>query len=425
MSQSTKTSRLNYIDHARGLVIALVVLQHAVQIYASQWGGRLYFVAAPDQDRSRIYDVLFMWTDGFIMQALFFIAGLFVLPSLYHRGWLNFIKAKLVRLGIPMVFGIIFLTAPLRYLKYEENEEPGIGYFDYWFNIFLEPENITAAGYWFIGVLLVFTFIAAFIDTILPFIKNWLGHLSQWLCRHPVIGYLIVGGIAAVLIGVSDIIWGTYWWINMGKPFNLSPNSFWHYLFTPLSARANMFCSYIFFFILGIGFSRTNLFSNKEFMDKVSRSLFAWVILLILLTIAYGWYNQAYLETGAFSNEVPIHFYRGGTWGDAWPLIASVAPGILIRTTIHGFLCTAQIITLILFLYRYTNYNTGLWWSLGICSYGIYLFHEPIVVYAAYFLFDFGLPSWLSVLINFAIGLSISWGLTYFLKRTPVIKKII
>lgn len=420
--QANKTIRFYYLDHMRGLVIALVVLQHAVQGYAEQWGGRLWFIDLPD--RSRAFDVIFMWTDSFIMQALFFLAGMFVFPSLYRRGWSSFTWEKISRLGIPTVLAIIFLVPPLGYLKYEQTQEPGIGYMEYWSH-FLTPSGIRAAGFWFIAMLLLFTLVAAIVDRTLPFITNFIGKATAWLGSRPIFGYLIVGGIAAILIGYSDIRWGTYWWMSVSDLFGGRDETWAQGILGLFAARSNMLFSFIFFFILGLGISKSEILTKTNIMDKASENWLLWLALTMVLSIIYSWYNQTYLFTGAFNDEVRYYIARGGTWANAWPIIWDVAPGILVRTTIHGFLCTAQIFTIMIILYRFTNKDGGWWASLGACSYGIFFFHEPIVVWTQYALRDGNFSNTLKMLLVFAIALSGAWIFTAkVLRKLPVTRRV-
>lgn len=415
-------NRLSYLDYMRGLMIVFVVLQHAVQGYAEQWGGRLWFIDLPD--RSRFFDVMFMWTDSFIMQALFFVSGIFVIPSLNRRGWANFTWEKISRLGIPMVIAIIIWVPPLGFLKYEGTQEPGITYMEYWAH-FLTPDGLRAAGFWFIAYLLLFTFAAATIDRVLPFITRWIGNFTGWLASKPTLGYITVGLISAALIGFSDLRWGTYWWMGLADLFNMRESGWAGAILGLFVARSNMFYTYVFFFILGIGVSKCELLTKTNYIERAAEHWKIWLSLLIGLSIAYSWYNQAYLFDGAFNDEIRYFLYRGGQFKDAWPIIWDVAPGILIRTTLHGFLCTTQIFAIIVLLYKFTNDNMPGWVSLGLCAYGIFYVHEPIVVWTQHMLENVGLPNFIKMLFVFGVALSASWAFTAkVLRKSPLTKHV-
>ena len=416
------TQRLYFLDQVRGLVISLVILQHATQAYGTVW-GRIWFFESPDRDNW--FDGLFMWTDSFIMQALFFIAGMFVLPSLYRRGWLNFTWEKLTRIALPMLLGILILVPPLKYPKYELTQEPGIGYLEYWLEIYLAPGQIQAAGFWFLAMLLLFTFIVAVIDKILPFISTLFGKLASWMAEKPIAGYVTLSLILAVIIGLSDLKWGTYYWIGLDDLFDFSRDSWVSMVLRWFVARGNMVYTYVFLFFLGVGVSKAGILKESDIMERASQSWVIWVILTAVLSVTYAWYNQAYLHEGAFSPEIRYHFYRGGTWDTVWPIIADVAPPTLIRTTLHGFLCVAQICTAMTLMYRFANSSTGAWASLGACSYGIYVLHEPFVVWTQYLMYDADVANTFKMTLAFSVSLSCSWLLTAFvLRKAPGLRRI-
>ncbi len=440
MIHSTKSARFHYLDHARGFVILLVVLQHAVNAYGLRLGYGSSFV--PEVDRSVFFDAIYMLTDGFIMQALFFVSGMFVLPSLQRRGWFSFSWEKTVRLIIPFFLGIIFIIPLQSYIKYNLSQAADVNYFYYWFNVYLfnfsavsvDPslsgvgywlEYISqgfaangwqSGGYWFLGILTVFTFAAGLVYSILPSVVRWFGSLAAWMVRRPILGYMLFGGVTALMISVSDIIWGTPYAVTLGSSL--------------LWMRANMFLSFIFYFFLGLSVRHAGVLVNAEVLQKMSDHWQKWVILTVILAALYAGYIVIYMYDGAFTDELVIHFYYNGRWNidawiSAWPLIEDLAPGILIRTILHGFLCAAQTITLIVVLYRFTNDDLPLWTSLAACSYGIYYFHELIVVWVQYCMMGSGLPLLLKAVIAFVLSLGLAWVLTdKVLRRLPLTRRV-
>ncbi|MBP6985712.1 MAG: acyltransferase family protein [Alphaproteobacteria bacterium] len=425
---SSQATRFHYIDHMRGFIIALVVLQHAVQGYAEQWGGRFWFIELPE--RTRAFDMLFMWTDGFIMQAMFFLAGMFVLPSLNTRGWWSFLKEKFIRLFMPMIVGVAVLVPPLRYFRYEDMEEPGIPYLTYWWDVYLRPENISPAGFWFLAVLLLLTFAICAIDRFIPPLTKSIAHMTAWLAKSPYTGYLVIAVVTALLIGVSDLYWGTPWWTGLGHWFSSDSHSWTDTFLKLFSARANMFLSYILFFLLGVGVAKSEILRQTNLMEKASAHWIKWVLWTAFLSVLYAAYNYTYQFTGAFSDELRIYLARGGDLSTAWPLILEITPAILVRTTLHGFLCTAQIFTFLILFYRFTHSPDGSkdytrWGSLGACSYGIFFLHEPIVVFMQNSLSSYGVSPEIKMSLTFATALTISWLTTaYVLRRAPVLKRV-
>ena len=398
--------RLHYLDHARGFIILLVVLQHSVQAFGEYW-GKLWFVHL--NERSETYDYLFMWTDSFIMQALFLISGMFVLPSLQKRGWLSFTREKLTRLGLVFIFGTLLLVPLETYPKFHMRHN--IDYLEHWYNVFTF-ESFQLSGFWFISLLLVLTFFTALIWTILPSIINVLGRAVKWMCDRPVIGFLIFGGITALLITVSDLYWGTPWWISPIPHF--------------IIGRANMFFSFLFYFFIGVGVRQSGILDDGKFMKSVKESWPKWAMLMIVVSLIYVGYSVGYMYEGALdtSNEL-TRLFADGNFPRAFEYISDNGMPIIIRTVLHGFSCAAQSIAIIVLLLAFTNKKMHFWTSLGACSYGIFVFHEPIVVWMHYLLIDSGLPLFVFAALTFAVGLTLSWQFTdKVMRRLPFTNKI-
>lgn len=94
-------ARLPWIDHLRTFAIALVVNLHACVSYSHV--GDWYFLSAREPTLGE--KVPFIVWEGhlqaFFMGLLFFISGYFVHGSLKRRGSAQFIRERLLRLGIP------------------------------------------------------------------------------------------------------------------------------------------------------------------------------------------------------------------------------------------------------------------------------------------------------------------------------------
>jgi glucan biosynthesis protein C len=404
--QATSVKRFHFLDHARGFIIALVVLQHAIQAYATMW-GELWFFKVPD--RTSFYDCIFFFTDNFIMAALFFISGMFVIPSLVRRGFWNFTGEKIIRLVLPFIFGVLFIVPWLTYPRYALHAEVPLGFFDYWWHVYLF-ENIKAGGFWFLAFLMGLTMITAFIYINLPFITRWLGKVLTWLVKKPIRGFVIFASLTAIIISLSDLYWGAPWWAG-----------FWMLFY----ARGNQFITFIFYFFLGVGIGQAEVLDKTNVLEKLSENWQKWVVLTLILSILYIGYCISYMYEGTFSFDLKSYFAQGGTWDDVWPLMADILPSILIRTVLNGLLCAAQTITIIAVFYRFFNTLQPFWVSLAACSYGIYVIHEPFVVWTQYTLRDYTLPPFGKAILAFTIGLSVAWFLTErVLRKVPGLNKV-
>jgi hypothetical protein len=123
---------------------------------------------APIVDHTRwlFLDYAENFNDVFFMSLMFFISGLFVLPSLRRFGAAAFLGHRFVRLGLPFAVGVTVLM-PLAYYAAWRAAGHHQGYLGYW------RENITSQGWppgplWFVWVLLLFDAIAAGVFAIFP-----------------------------------------------------------------------------------------------------------------------------------------------------------------------------------------------------------------------------------------------------------------
>jgi fucose 4-O-acetylase-like acetyltransferase len=102
-----KTKARNFsIDRTRTFLTLVVLIHHSVIPYT-------YF--GHTDPKSWIgFDMIVLATDSFFMAMFFFLSGLFVWTSLARKGPLNYLRDRLLRLGLP--FAICALTLiPIAY----------------------------------------------------------------------------------------------------------------------------------------------------------------------------------------------------------------------------------------------------------------------------------------------------------------------
>ena len=104
------STRVDFLDNIRYLMIVFVVVYHSVAAYATVapwWSVHdTSFFAA---------DIIRELLDVFMMPVLFFIAGYFALPSLEKRGVGEFIKDKGKRLLVPWILAVVVFMPLLLY----------------------------------------------------------------------------------------------------------------------------------------------------------------------------------------------------------------------------------------------------------------------------------------------------------------------
>ncbi|MBL9029082.1 MAG: acyltransferase family protein [Caedimonas sp.] len=400
------SQRLLFIDHCRAFLVSLVVLDHAMHAYSEHY-AKYWFL--PDFDRSIFFDVLHLHNDSFMMPSLFFLAGLFILPSLQRRGYLDFLKERALRLGVPFIIGVPLICPLLSYPKYKMYEDPTIGYWEYVSTVFIDKPQ--AGPFWFLYYLSLLTITAIIVYAIFPKFYKGLGAFCRWFLKKPLYGFGIVFLAGAVMMGLSDLIWGAPWWIGFGKLFYV---------------RASRFMLKTFLFFLGIGFSECGLLQNQVAWKNLSDHWKEWTLFAVTIGIIYISYSLLYFDAGAYNNGIRLYFHQGGEWKGFWPVFGEFAPPVLTRTTLLTLFILGQLMAYLAIFHRFINHASPSWQSLAMASYGVYLIHEPFVVWTHSFFHGTDVP----ILIRFVISgfgsLFISWAIvSHGLLKIPLFRRIL
>lgn len=404
MAQTIK--RVPFLDHLRGFAFALMAIDHALHGYALNWGRFWFF---QDNDRSAVFDYMYMHNNSIIIPLLFFVIGTFVIPGLEKYGLKEYLKNRFFRYVIPFLIGVPISVPILSYPKYVTNVAPGIGFFDYWVNVFF-TEKLQAGPLWVVYALLLYTLIAIGVYLYLPRVFKAFASMIQWMMKRPLKGFLCVGVFSAVILGVTDLIWGAPWWVGFGKIFYM---------------QGSRFLQQALFFFCGTAIGTLGYLEKDSLWKPLSDNWDKWFVVMAGLGLAYIWYSMAYFHDGAYDMRIVLHFYRGGDWSNIWPILQDVAPGRLIRTTLHGFFCLSQVIFLTALFHRFFKKPTPLWTSLAANGFGIFLIHEMIVVHLQYQLNDTTLPVALKFVIVASVGLGVAWGLSNLIRKLPGVRLVI
>jgi glucans biosynthesis protein C len=157
--------RLHYVDWLRVLAVLLLFPFHTSRVF--NYGEPFYV-------KSAYLSMLLSYTLGFInewhMPLLFLLAGASSYFSLGKRSGRTFVRERFVRLGVPLVFGVLVLVPPQTYIGARFNAGYTGTYWQYLTSLDFLRWNIQNGGdyyggfglgqLWFILFLLVFSLIA-------------------------------------------------------------------------------------------------------------------------------------------------------------------------------------------------------------------------------------------------------------------------
>jgi glucans biosynthesis protein C len=212
------------LNNLRGVVILIVVAFHAVSAYLGYLGrGAFAFDKAPfmwrafpivDTQRWFGFDLFCAWQDVSLMCLMFFLSALFTWPSLKRKGTATFLKDRLLRLGVPYLFGIAIVMPIALYPVYRVSAtDPSIvAYARHLFALPFWPNG----PMWFLWQLLALTIMAAALHRFLPGAVETLAEWSSAADRKP-LRYFIALTAAAILAYVPPALAFTpFSWSNHG-----------------------------------------------------------------------------------------------------------------------------------------------------------------------------------------------------------------
>ncbi|MHB8138284.1 MAG: acyltransferase family protein [Smithellaceae bacterium] len=371
------------IDYLRSGVTMLVVAHHAALAYVvvSRYDAENYVKStAPIVDTVRWMplDLFVGWNDMFFMCLMFFISGLFIVPSLDRKGAGRFLIDRAKRLGIPFLISAILLSPLAYYPSWLASNASSQGDF---LQRFFTTDGWSEGPAWFIWVLLMFCAVVAFVHRLIPNLMRKL----FWTAASP-------GNLVIVFLSVSLIA---------TIPLRLFiPPADWTHLAGPMHFHTWRILLYFSWFLLGCALGGAN---PDQSLSRAN--LKSWPLLLILGGLTY--LAHGLLETqGAGLAKAP-----------AWLMNT-------ILTIIYCLSCTFTSLGALGLARAFFQIAHPLADSLTENAYGIYIFHYVFVIWIQFTLLAQPLPAVLKFLIVFSGALTASWFLTALLRKTPA-KKVL
>jgi glucan biosynthesis protein C len=381
------------LDNLRAVVILLVLSFHSVLAYLRFLPAAPFPFASPpykwtafpvvDPHRWLGFDMFCAWQDVFLMTLFFFLSGLFVWPSLVHKGAGRFFYERVLRIGVPFaaVAGLLmpFATYPV-YLQ--AAADPAIS--AYWRQLLALP-FWPCGPMWFLWLLLFGDGAAALCYRLLPrrceALIRPLAAEGTATRRLP----LLLAASACAYVPLA-LIFGPMQWSSFG----------------PFSFQLGRPLHYAVYFFAGIALGA----------DGIERRLFA----------------------------------ADGPLARRWPLWLAAAVGSLLlwmaltALTMNGtaplalqavadlsfvLACFANCFGVLALILRFARHRSRLFDSLKDNAYGMYLVHYVFVVWLQYAMLGAALPAVVKSALVFAGTLLASWGATAGLRSVPAVAPIL
>lgn len=376
LSQASATKRIPAFDYLRAFVIFLVALHHAVMAYCTgghaAHGGDYTKATAPVVDSAQWdgFNLMVMGNDSFFMPLMFLLAGLFVRPSLARKGLRCYLADRALRLGVPLLVGIVTVVPLSYYASYLQSG--GTGSFTAFWTRMVTVGPWPSGPLWFVGALLVFDAATALILSREPVRLSVRRLLAALDCRPVALWFVaFLAGAALVFLPALAIL-GPSLWLTAG----------------PFGIQASRIGLYGFFFVAGVivGANRLAIL----FEDRWRR----WLLLAALATTLFFALHRAAL------------------------------PAVVDGTAMLLF-CVTMAVGLLALAIHVGRRRSVVGDSLGANAYGIYLLHYPIVLWIQYELLSVPLGPVAKGLLVLASGFAASWLAASLLRRVPGVARIV
>lgn len=369
-------SRLAFIDNLRVFLTLLVIAHHAAQPYGPTGGRWLIF----NPERAEILSAFFSTNAAFFMGLFFLISGYF-LPSAYNRkGPKAFLKERLVRLGIPILFFALFVFPLMLYAASDQQVSLG----PFLLQTYADPQQLELGHLWFLAHLLFYA----------------LGYCAwqHWQNRrnlrsagtHPPSNRIIYIYLSS-LAGITFLI--RIWY----------PIDRWIRVLAVIPVEVAHLPQYLSLFILGI------MAYRRDWLLQMPRQQgLQWLgigLTAVLLRYLYSLGGQL----------LPTQIIAGGGWD--WRSA--------VWSTWEAVICVGLCIGLLILFRDYIN-RSGKWLRrIAANAYTVYLIHLPIVIGIQIGAASLVIPPLAKFFLVTLLSVPLGWFISDSLRRLPLSKKIL
>ncbi|MFX0211112.1 MAG: acyltransferase family protein [Candidatus Hodarchaeota archaeon] len=389
IESSSAIKRMLYIDNTRVYLTILVILHHLAICFGGS-GHWAIEVEATDPI-SPILLLLFNGVNQAYFMSLFFFLSAYFSPRSYNKkGPKEFMKDRLIRLGIPVLVYIFILSPIVSFLllKYVWGEEISLFTILDIIVLNIEQFNFSVGPLWFVVVLLIFTTGYAFYRLI---VDNYLSKYTfiPYENSFPTNKAIIVSIISTALLTFVVRLW-------FPEGMEVIYFQLGHYV------------HYIFWYIIGIMAYHGNWLNHltalqARYWGKVTLvgilAFFPSLILMLVLNggeeglgelIAGGWHWQALLVA---------------TWSSV--------------------LCFSISIWLLAFFKRKYNHQSPFVKLLSKNAYTVYIIHIIMAIVVVIPLLSIDLPSIVKLIIASMITIPLCFILAHLIRKIPFSSRVL
>ncbi len=371
--------RLHYLDNLMIGLSVLVVLHH-VSIGYGTMGGWCYVTSEKLTGTIQIFlSALTGIEASFSMSLFFFISAFLTIPSLEKKGVSKFIKARLVRLVIPLLFVMIILAPGILYFIEIHNKTTQLSLFNYVLQQNTKPYTSHA---WFILVLLIFE---------LVYVCYW-----KFIKPHFSISKCLTDNIPTHITILTVILLCSGLTIMVRQFFPLGQNF--------IGIEFSNITPYIFMYAIGL------LVFRKQWLDDLSRKVaIIWFPISLIAAAYFCLIIYLLSKYPAIVNK----FVSGITWESVSLSFAQT------------FLCIGFAGFFLHLFKKKLNVANSVLSILRENRYGVYIFHSAVVVGVTIMLESLTLKPAIKYTIACILSLVFSYILVGLIRKIPLVKRAI
>ncbi len=368
--------RFYFLDNIKVVLTIFVVMHHIAITYGAS-SGWYYYEHSQDKISVAILNFFLAVNRAYFMGFFFFIAGYFSPGSLDRNGAGRFMKERVLRLGVPLVFFSFLIRPSIVYIM--SVDTLGQRYI-FWENL-AAMKNVAPGPTWFLEALLLFTFCYLL----------WV-YLSGRRTSRPEAGRS--PGLFAILAFGAFLGFATFGarviYPTDTEVFHLRPGNF---------------PQYISLFIMGVVASRHSwALAVKSPAGKSSLA----VVFLLLPVLAWAMITGGVFDGGAGP------FKGGWTWQSFF------------LSYWENFFCLSMIIGMLFLFHKGLNHQGRILKAMAGSAYGVYIIHPPLIVFLSCSLKSVILNPVLKFGLVTLIGVPLCFLVTHTLvRKIPGVSKIL
>jgi hypothetical protein len=332
--------------------------------------------------------------------GLYFIVSAYFTPASFDRkGPAAFLKERVIRLGIPLAFFFLGVIPVMMYFYYLNFRPYGpIGFVDYYIHIYFgagdRPTDWTGPSWpdmqfahlWFVQHLLCYAFLYAIWRPLPEAVRRRpVEALPTEIGHRHLVAYALALAVATFVVRI---------WYPIDR---------WVGILGYIQSEPAHLPQYASLYVLGLAAARRGwLMSLPKSVGRAWLAVGLTLAAVVWLTMIPGM-------------QWVFRYFAGG----------GVSVPAATQAIWEAFLCVGMCVGLLWLFRDHLAGQTRLLGSLSADTYGVYLFHVPVLVALSYALGRANPPPLLGFLIVSVAGLLLTTALVELLRRLPVLRRIL